>query len=106
VAGGSRNRVISRRAIREFLDAHPGLASSREALMTWYKTARTAPWTNFAKVRETYPGADAVGKLVVFNIAGNKIRLIALIKYETKPRRIYIRHVLTHREYDRGDWKE
>ena len=47
-----------------------------------------------------------MGRLVVFNIAGNKGRLIALILYNTKPRRIYIRQILTHREYDRGDWKE
>ena len=68
--------------------------------MGWYRTAEKAEWSNFAKVRETYGSADAVGDYVVFNISGNKIRLVAEIQYNLKPRLIYIRHVLTHAEYD------
>jgi mRNA interferase HigB len=101
-----KNHVISRRKIEEFLDAHPEHARVGAALRSWYKTAVEAQWTNFGKVRETYGSADAVGKLVVFNIAGNKVRLVTEIRYSLKPRRIYIRYVLTHAEYDQGDWKE
>ena len=51
-----------------------------------------------------FPTADQVGKLTVFNVGGNKVRLITAIHYNRK--RIYIRAVLTHDEYDRGKWKE
>jgi len=51
-----------------------------------------------------FPTADQVGKLTVFNVGGNKVRLIAAIHYNRK--RIYIRWVLTHREYDQGRWKK
>ena len=51
-----------------------------------------------------FPNADQVGKLTVFNIGGNKARLIAAIHYNR--RKIYIRAVLTHQEYDQNKWKE
>jgi len=51
-----------------------------------------------------FPLADQVGKLTVFNIGGNKVRLIAAIHYNRQ--KIYIRAVLTHSEYDEGKWKE
>jgi len=59
---------------------------------------------NFAELRETFRSADQIGKFTVFNIGGNKARLITAIHYNTD--RVYIRHVLTHAEYDRGAWKE
>jgi mRNA interferase HigB len=55
-------------------------------------------------LRETFPSADQVGKLTVFNIGGNKVRLIAAIHYNRK--KIYVRAVLTHSEYDEQRWKE
>lgn len=51
-----------------------------------------------------HASADKVGKFTVFDIGGNKYRLIAAIHYNRK--KVYIRHVLTHAEYDRGKWKE
>lgn len=51
-----------------------------------------------------FPSADRVGKLTVFNIGGNKVRLIAAIHYNRK--KVYIRAVLTHAEYDEERWKE
>ena len=57
-----------------------------------------------AEIREVFPSADKVGKLTIFNIGGNKIRLAAAIHYNRK--KIYIRAVLTHKEYDEGKWKE
>jgi len=51
-----------------------------------------------------YPQADQVGRCTVFNIGGNNYRLIAAIHYNTGV--VYIRHVLTHAEYDRGAWKK
>jgi len=60
--------------------------------------------SNFAQLREIFPQADQVGKFTVFNIGGNKVRLIAAMHYNRN--RLYIRHVLTHPEYDSGEWKE
>jgi len=63
-----------------------------------------ASWRSLVEVRRTYPHADLVGSVTVFNIAGNKYRLIVRIHYASQA--IYIRCVLTHAEYDKGDWKE
>ena len=54
-------------------------------------------------VRKTYPNADAVGEFTVFNIGGNKYRLATSISYRTG--KVFIRHVMTHQEYSREDWK-
>lgn len=51
-----------------------------------------------------FPAADKVGSLHVFNIGGNKLRLVAVVRYRVQ--RLYIRHVLDRREYDKGKWKE
>lgn len=58
----------------------------------------------FAEIRRSFGTADKVGKFTVFDIGGNKYRLIAAIHCNRK--KVYIRHVLTHAEYDRGKWKE
>jgi mRNA interferase HigB len=51
-----------------------------------------------------FASANQVDKFTVFNIGGNKVRLIAAIHYNCQ--RVYIRHVLTHSEYDKNKWKE
>jgi mRNA interferase HigB len=61
-------------------------------------------FSNVAELRAVFPTADRVGKLTVFNIGGNRVRLIAAIHYNRK--RVYIRAVLTHTEYDEGRWRE
>ena len=65
---------------------------------------RKSRFGNFSALRETFPHADQVEKLTVFNIGGNKARLIAAVHYNRN--KIYIRHVLTHKEYDADKWKE
>ena len=59
---------------------------------------------SFAELRQTFPNADPVGNLIVFNVGGNKARLIAAIHFNRQ--KVYIRAVLTHQEYDDGKWKE
>lgn len=93
-------RVISRRRLREFWEQHEG---SAKPLQAWYKAARSATWSSLAEVRQTYPHADPVNNCTVFNVGGNKYRLIVRIQYEWQ--RIYVRQVLTHKEYDRDDWR-
>jgi mRNA interferase HigB len=60
-------------------------------------------WRSLEDVRKIFPAADGVGRFVVFNIKGNRFRLIVEINYLTS--RVYIRHVLTHAAYDKEGWK-
>jgi mRNA interferase HigB len=100
----TKSRIISWRAIREFIEVHPDDPSAADAFARWYDLVRQNRFANFSEVRRTFPSADLVGDLVVFNIRGNTYRLVARFIYEKG--RVYIRRVLTHAEYDRGDWKE
>ena len=93
--------VISKKMLREFWAEHPRAKSPLDA---WYKVAKRAEWETFKDVRDTFNTADLVGRFVVFDIGGNKYRLIAVIHYDRG--KIYIRHVLTHAEYDEGKWKD
>ncbi len=92
--------VISRKALRTFWDTHP---ESESPLRRWHTIMQSTEFVNLAAIGETFPSADAVNDLTVFNIGGNKFRLIASIHYNR--RKVYVRHVLTHAEYDLGDWK-
>ena len=93
-------RVISKAAIRQFSKRYP---SSLEPLLRWYQIAKRAEWRSTADLKADFGHADFVGKYTIFNIAGNKYRLIAIVKYEWQI--VYVRNVLTHAEYDKGDWK-
>jgi mRNA interferase HigB len=93
--------VITRKRLNEFADTHP---ETRSSLAHWYQSVKNNHFSNFAHLRETFPSADQVGKLTVFNIAGNKVRLIAAIHYNRD--KIYIRAVLTHAEYDKLRWRK
>jgi mRNA interferase HigB len=77
---------------------------AEEPLSSWFKRARKAQWHNLAEVKADYPHADLVGKCTVFNIGGNKYRLIVSINYRGQA--IFIENVLTHMEYDGGEWKD
>ena len=92
--------IISRKILRVFWEQYP---DSKTALIRWFKILQKTNFTNFADLRTTFPSADLVGDLVVFNIGGNKYRLIASIHFNRS--KVYIRHILTHQEYDKGDWK-
>jgi mRNA interferase HigB len=63
-----------------------------------------AEWASFAELKRTFSHADQVGKLVVFNVGGNKVRLIAAVHFNRG--KVFVRHVLSHADYDRGAWKE
>ena len=93
--------IITRKRLNEFAERHP---DTRSALNHWYRAMKPRAFASFADLRTVFPSADQVGKLTVFNIGGNKARLIAAIHYNR--RRVYIRAILTHREYDEATWKE
>ncbi|MET0625179.1 MAG: type II toxin-antitoxin system HigB family toxin [Pyrinomonadaceae bacterium] len=93
--------VITRKRLNEFAEEHP---ETETALAKWYQLIKTTDFSSFAELRAVFPSADRVGKLTVFNIGGNKVRLAAAIHYNRK--KVYIRAVLSHGEYDRGTWEE
>jgi mRNA interferase HigB len=93
--------IISFKRIREFSLVHPDAETSLKA---WFATVRRSTWNNLAQLKEVYPSADIVGRYTVFNIRGNKYRLIARIVYRSQT--VFIVIILTHEEYDLGKWKE
>ena len=74
--------------------------------MNWHRVVgdKQLAWADFHEVKLTYANASLVGDCVVFNIGGNKFRLIAKINYQTH--NVFVRAVLTHEEYDLGTWKK
>ena len=92
--------VISRKALRGFWERHP---DSETALARWYKIVQTTEFHSFSELRTVFPAADQVGDWIVFNIGGNKYRLIASVHFNRG--KVYVRHILTHEEYSRGSWK-
>ena len=93
--------VITRKRLNEFAERYP---ETRSALANWYASVKQNNFSSFSNLKLIFPNADRVGKLTVFNVGGNKVRLVAAIHYNRK--RIYIRAVLTHDEYDKGKWKQ
>jgi mRNA interferase HigB len=93
-------RVISRKKIREASRRH---SEWEVSLNSWYKIARGATWQHFSDLRQTWKNSDSVGTCVVFDISNNRCRLITYINYKSK--KIFILHVLSHRDYDKGGWK-
>jgi mRNA interferase HigB len=94
-------RIIKRGALEKFWQEHPDAKASLES---WYVVVRRADWKTPAELKLVYPNADLVGRRTVFNIGGNKYRLIARINYQGQ--RVFVLYILTHAEYDRGAWKQ
>ena len=92
--------IISKKALREFWEKYP---DSQNPLIRWFKLMNIEDFENVAQLRMIFPSADQVGDLVVFNIGGNKYRLITSIHFNRG--KVYVRQVLTHPEYDKGEWK-
>src|SRR5690348_6588162 len=89
--------IITRTRLTEFSRKHVG---ARVPLGEWARLMRRKRYASYLQVRKDFPTVDFIGpRKAVFNIAGNKYRLIVDMRYELG--RIYIRHVVTHAEYDR-----
>lgn len=94
-------RIYSKKALDEFGKIHADVA---DVLQGWYRVAKSAKWQNIQDVKQSCSAsADAAGRFTVFNIKGNKYRLIVSIDYEKQI--INIKYILTHAEYDSGRWK-
>jgi len=92
--------LISIRQLRKdtavYLDIRP-------AIETWYAIVKKAKWENLEDVKKSYRDAEAVGNFTVFNIKGNKYRLIVGIDYTSST--VYYKYLLTHADYDKERWK-
>ena len=95
-------RVISRRPLKELAKRYP---EAKVELDAWFHEAEAARWANPAQIKEKYGGANILkGSRVVFNICGNKYRLVVKINYSYAV--LYVRFAGTHREYDRVNAEE
>ena len=92
-------RIIAKRALREFWERR---LDAEKALSDWYSSVKRADWSTPSEIRESFPDASFVGgNRVVFNIRGNRFRLITWISYRWSV--VYIKWIGTHAEYDRID---
>ena len=99
-------RIIKRVTVETYWKRHP---QAEHALLFWHRMVKRARWTCIQDVRTMFPHADAVAvasgnSAVVFNIAGNKYRLITAIHYNAH--KVFVLKFLTHAEYDKGKWKD
>ena len=94
-------RIVSHRKLREFYETY-GREDSRVALERWYAVAERAEWKNLSEIKVDFPATDYVGNQhYVFNIKGNRYRLVVVIKFTINY--MFIRFVGTHEEYDKID---
>ena len=92
--------LISIRKLRDDAAIYPDIGPVIE---NWYSVVKKANWKNLEDVREIYRDAEAVGNFTVFNLKGNKYRLIVGIDYVSQT--VYYKYLLTHAEYDKDKWK-
>lgn len=93
--------VITKKRIKEAITLYP---ESKSSLMGWYQVISKNNFKNFTELKKMFNHVDKVGPLFVFDIGGNKIRLIASIHFNTQS--VYIRYILNHKKYDLGKWRE
>lgn len=95
-------RVISKQTLRHFWEASPGRADARRALEAWHREARRAAWSTPQDVKRLYRSASVLkGGRIVFNICGNRYRLVVRINYPQQI--VFVRFVGTHEAYDAID---
>lgn len=92
--------AIAKPVLVEVREKHP---DAEDSFQKWFRTMESEIFVDFNDLRATFASADHVDGLTVFNIGGNKYRLIAAIHYNRH--KVFIRAVLPHAEYDRGEWK-
>ena len=92
-------RIIALATLKRFIDADPARADAREPVMAWYRQVKAADWAGPAQVKRDVRSASILkdGR-AVFNIAGNKYRIVVWINYPYRV--VYIRFIGTHRDYD------
>ena len=89
-------RILKRGALVWFWSRHP---DAKAGLQAWYGVVHQAKWTTPMERKQVYDNADLVGRRTVFNIAGNKYRLIARVNYLSQT--VFVLHMLMHSDYDK-----
>jgi mRNA interferase HigB len=89
-------RVISNKRLVDFGALHP---EATALLKAWRKCIEASRLLHFADLKASFRSVDRVGDFCVFDIGGNKYRLIAAVHFDRQL--LYVRHVMTHAEYDR-----
>jgi len=92
--------IITQKRIWDAKEKYPTAAN---ALDGWYRIIKKNHFSNFAELKKIFNTVDKVGNLYVFDIGGNKLRLIVMIHFIRQ--KVYVKHILTHKEYDRNLWK-
>lgn len=93
-------KLISNKMLREFAVLHP---NAEQPLQDFRRLIEHGTYGGFAQLKATFASVDKVGERFVFNIGGNKYRLIAAIAFQAQL--VWVKAVLTHEQYDKGDWK-
>src|SRR5687768_13698966 len=88
-------RIISEARLREFWQRDK---TAERSMREWIKTVRNADWNNFSDLRQTFNHSDIHQNMIVFDVGGNKYRIIGKIEYRS--RIVYIKAVLTHQQYN------
>lgn len=98
-------RVISKARLQQFWET-PGREDAAGPLRAWYThvNSRTVSWQSWGDLKSAFATASLVGNCAVFNIGGNKYRLVTRILYRSQ--KVFVLKVMTHGEYDDGRWKE
>lgn len=90
-------RIVSKKTLKDYYNKHKETKSQLEA---WYYEAKNSNWNNPVEIKEKFRTASIIGdNKVVFNIKGNKYRLVTKINYRMKT--VYIKFIGTHKEYDK-----
>lgn len=92
--------IITQKRIWEAKLKHPEAASGLDG---WYRIMKTNQFGSFAAIKRTFNSVDKVDNFYIFDIGGNKLRVITNIHFNRH--KVYIRYVLTHKEYDKNNWK-
>lgn len=93
--------IVNVERLREFARRNP---RARAPLVRWESVVRDSIWKSFGDVRVTFRTADYVQGKIVFDIGGNKYRLVAVVDFQGQ--QVIVRSVMTHAEYDRGKWNQ
>lgn len=95
-------RIIAKRTLRQFWETHPRGCEAETQLQVWHSTTKAADWATPADIKQTFGDASILkNSRVVFNISGNKFRLV--VRINNAYRIVYVRFVGTHEEYDNID---
>lgn len=95
-------KIINYEKVEKFTKKH---AEAREPFKRWRELTEAATWHSHEDVKKTFPAADKYGACTIFDIGGNKYRLITKINYGEDIQIVNVREAMTHAEYDKDKWK-